>query len=327
MLALGALNLFTLRKTPMSLFIKYLILMPLLFGLHTFGASSEELPSSDLLQKALKEAQQQNKDIKILFTGFEWCPHCQKFHNEILIKKEYQNYIQENFVLVIIDIPYNPMVDLSPEQYKEYRDLLTFFNVESFPTSALLTAKGELYYRNPGYASTTVGSYIQNLKTIKKLGRDIYTSYEQAQQLDSEKKYSEYIKILHTFFSSPYDIYFKTAPLILEVIELDSEEDNTATQIYKHYAQIQGHFARKEFHDVIQKTPSLLKNSVLKSLPVMQQELFYMMGDSYLFLQQKKKAYNAYKKVLDIQLPSRFVHLAQESIQTLEFLYPDITKD
>ena len=57
------------------------------------------------LAAAKKQAAEEKKPILMFFTGSDWCGWCIKLHEDVLDKKEFQDFAKENVILLELDFP------------------------------------------------------------------------------------------------------------------------------------------------------------------------------------------------------------------------------
>jgi len=116
------------------------------------------------LEAAKKQAAEEKKPILMFFTGSDWCGWCKKLHEDVLDKKEFQDFAKENVILLELDFPNSkPQSDALKKQNKELGDK---FDVDGYPTMVLVASDGEKEItRSVGYDKELV-SKLQ--KAVKK---------------------------------------------------------------------------------------------------------------------------------------------------------------
>ncbi|GAB4182260.1 MAG: hypothetical protein Kow00108_19180 [Calditrichia bacterium] len=97
-----------------------------------------DLDVKQAIQHALERAQETNKHILLMFGG-NWCPWCHKLHQLLLTNETLNEFLNENYILIMIDVGEK---DTGPIN----RDLLKKYRVDGFgfPALAVLSVKGEL---------------------------------------------------------------------------------------------------------------------------------------------------------------------------------------
>ena len=75
------------------------------------------------LEEARIMAQEENKNILLVFSGSDWCKPCIQLNNEIIDHNSFKDFKDENLVLLKVDFPYKKKNRLSPEK-REYNERL-----------------------------------------------------------------------------------------------------------------------------------------------------------------------------------------------------------
>ena len=89
-----------MKKVILSLF----VLTAILIGCSKKG-TSDNLNWETNLETALQKAKTENKAVLVNFTGSDWCVWCQKLSAEVFSKSEFEDYADDNLILVKIDFP------------------------------------------------------------------------------------------------------------------------------------------------------------------------------------------------------------------------------
>ncbi|MCX7611970.1 MAG: thioredoxin fold domain-containing protein [Ignavibacterium sp.] len=132
-----------------------------LFFISCKSPSTDNLKWEENLEIALKKAQDENKYVLINFTGSDWCIWCQRLSNEVFTQKEFENFAEDNLILVKIDFPKN--IEQSVETKFYNNRLAQEFGVEGFPTIFILDKNGNMKLKT-GYIPGGVTNYISYLK-------------------------------------------------------------------------------------------------------------------------------------------------------------------
>ena len=106
------------------------------------------------------KAKELKRPILLLVTGSDWCPFCQKLKKEALDTKEFKAFAEKNLVLVYADVP--RYAELPRELVKQNRKLASKFGVRGYPTTIILSPKGEELGRIGGFAR----AYVDRVKKI-----------------------------------------------------------------------------------------------------------------------------------------------------------------
>ena len=137
-------------------------------ALNAADAKSSEQKSSVVwltdFEAAKKQAAAEKKPIMMFFTGSDWCGWCQRLHEDVLDKSEFQKLAGDKLVLLELDFPRSKKL---PDAVKKQNDELgKKFKVDGYPTVVVLASDGETELdRTVGYDTDLVDS----LKTaIKK---------------------------------------------------------------------------------------------------------------------------------------------------------------
>ena len=93
------------------------------------------------LAAAKKQAAEEKKPILMFFTGSDWCGWCIKLHEDVLDKKEFQDFAKDNVILLELDYPNSiPQSDALKKQNKALGEK---FDVNGYPTMVLVASDGE----------------------------------------------------------------------------------------------------------------------------------------------------------------------------------------
>ncbi|MEE9431473.1 MAG: thioredoxin family protein [Melioribacteraceae bacterium] len=113
------------------------------------------------LEQAIVIAEKENKQILLQFSGSDWCHWCKRLNEEVLETKEFENYAQDNMVLVNLDYPKSiPQTD----KVKEYNQkMLQKYGVRGFPTVLLLDKTGKVV-KQTGFVAGGPSKYIKHIK-------------------------------------------------------------------------------------------------------------------------------------------------------------------
>lgn len=137
------------------------ILVALLAGCSKSGAT-DSLKWQDNFEKALQQAKKENKAVLVNFTGSDWCIWCKRLTDEVFSKSEFENYADENLILVKLDFPRK--IDQSAETKMYNTKLAQKFGVQGFPTILLFNSSGKLVLTT-GYQPGGPINYVKHLRT------------------------------------------------------------------------------------------------------------------------------------------------------------------
>lgn len=114
----------------------------LLFSLYTIVCISP-LGTHQLLtdpNEAQTIAQQESKQILMIFSGSDWCKPCIQFDKEIIQTESFEAYAADQLILLNHDFPYSKKNKLSAEQQKINEQMAERYNPKGiFPYVLLLT--------------------------------------------------------------------------------------------------------------------------------------------------------------------------------------------
>lgn len=112
---------------------------------------------------AVTKAKESGKGLLLDFTGSDWCGWCIKLDNEVFSKKEFQDYANENLILVKLDFPRS--IKQTQEIKSQNNSLAKKFGIRGYPTIVILD-KNEKLVGQTGYQQGGAVKYIQHLKGI-----------------------------------------------------------------------------------------------------------------------------------------------------------------
>jgi len=138
-----------------------IILVAFFVGCSKSGAK-DNLNWEPNLEAALKQAKAENKAVLVNFTGSDWCQWCKRLNSEVFSQPAFEDYADNNLVLVKLDFPQS--IPQSPET-KMYNSMIAQrFGVEGFPTILLFNPQGKLILQT-GYQPGGPVNYVNHLKS------------------------------------------------------------------------------------------------------------------------------------------------------------------
>lgn len=113
---------------------------------------------------ALRQAQKNEKNILMYFTGSDWCGPCKMLKTDLFDTPEFQE-LSKNYILLYIDIPRREDI-LTPAQKEHNTGLLKRFNKKGvFPLLLAMSPKGKILDEHSGYGMNgDTQYYLQFLK-------------------------------------------------------------------------------------------------------------------------------------------------------------------
>ena len=121
------------------------------------------------VDKASKQADSENKDLIMNFTGSDWCGWCIRLRREIFGDEEFQSMAKKSFVLVQLDFP-NDKSKMSLKTRKQNAYWHDTLDVQGFPSVYLTDAKG-LPYAQTGYQPGGPERYLEHLADLRTIRR------------------------------------------------------------------------------------------------------------------------------------------------------------
>ena len=119
------------------------------------------------LEVAKALAQEQNKEILLVFQGSDWCAPCIKLDREIWTSREFKSYSKDHYVLVKADFPRRKKNQLESEQQEKNNLLAEKFNPKGyFPLVIVMDKEGHVLGKT-GYKKISPEDYIKLLNSFK----------------------------------------------------------------------------------------------------------------------------------------------------------------
>lgn len=113
------------------------------------------------LEKSKKEAQKEQKQILLVFSGSDWCAPCIKLDREIWQSETFKKHSKQKLILLKVDFPKRKKNQLSEIQQSKNNALAEKYNANGyFPYVLLLDAKGKVL-NQLGYKNLSPEDYIK----------------------------------------------------------------------------------------------------------------------------------------------------------------------
>jgi protein disulfide-isomerase len=138
-----------------------LLLTAILVGCSKSSAN-DNLNWEENLETALQKAKTENKAVLVNFTGSDWCVWCQKLSAEVFSQSEFEDYADDNLILVRLDFPRS--IEQSAETKAYNNQLAQRYGVQGFPTILLFNSQGKMVLQT-GYQPGGPVSYVNHLKS------------------------------------------------------------------------------------------------------------------------------------------------------------------
>jgi thioredoxin-related protein len=126
------------------------------------GQSADSLDWKTNLEQAVAEAKKEKKAVLVNFTGSDWCIWCKRLSDEVFQQKEFEEYANENLILVKLDFPRDiPQTD----ETKLYNNTLAQkYGIEGFPTIIIINSEGKPVAKT-GYRPGGAANYVTHIKS------------------------------------------------------------------------------------------------------------------------------------------------------------------
>ena len=116
-------------------------------------------------ETAKTKAEQENKQILLVFSGSDWCAPCIKLDKNIWQTNTFQDYAETHLILLRADFPRRRKNQLSEQQQKHNNNLAEQYNPNGyFPLVVLLNADGTILNKL-GYKALEPQAYINEINT------------------------------------------------------------------------------------------------------------------------------------------------------------------
>lgn len=120
--------------------------------------------SNNILDEKLQQAQRENKNVLLYFSGSDWCGACLKLKNNVLETPEFTKFCDENLVWVALDFPQRGS-STDPYSLEDKESLAEKYNPQgTFPLLVLLNQQGEVLSQIKGYKGQSVEQILKELK-------------------------------------------------------------------------------------------------------------------------------------------------------------------
>ena len=115
------------------------------------------------LDQAKSIAKEEGKQILLVFSGSDWCAPCIKLEKKIWSSQTFQDYAENNLVLLRADFPKLKKNKPSKEQQDHNKKLAEKYNTKGyFPFVVLVDAEGEIL-NQLGYKNVDPQAYIKSI--------------------------------------------------------------------------------------------------------------------------------------------------------------------
>lgn len=124
--------------------------------------------NTQTFESSLKQAQEENKKLILIFSGSDWCKPCILLKRTILDTDEFRDYAKDSLVVINLDFPYKKENQLPKEQKEQNDKLAEIYNPNgAFPRVLVIDysrqIKGEVRYGK----FMKPKEFIESLKSIR----------------------------------------------------------------------------------------------------------------------------------------------------------------
>ncbi len=113
------------------------------------------------IEEALQKAEISNKHVFVFFTGSDWCSWCDKLNSEVFNFPVFQDYVQENMIMVKLDFPRSNIISKEQQDYNNARQAK--YDIQGFPSVLILDSSGKVIVQT-GYREGGAASYVKFLQ-------------------------------------------------------------------------------------------------------------------------------------------------------------------
>ncbi|WP_264558740.1 thioredoxin family protein [Flavobacterium sp. N2270] len=119
-------------------------------------------------EEAKQLANEENKNIILVFSGSDWCAPCIKLDRNIWQSEAFKKEANANWIIVKADFPRKKANQLEDSQTEKNRKLAEKYNVEgSFPLVVILDKSGKILSKM-GYKNVSPEEYIKMIHAVEK---------------------------------------------------------------------------------------------------------------------------------------------------------------
>lgn len=114
-------------------------------------------------EAAKEKAAAEGKPMLVDFTGSDWCIWCIRLKDEVFSQTAFQDFAEEELVLVELDFPRGK--EQSADLRAQNEALAGQYGIRGFPTVLVLSPEGELIERT-GYRRGGAEAYVDHIEEI-----------------------------------------------------------------------------------------------------------------------------------------------------------------
>lgn len=118
--------------------------------------------------EAKQLANEENKNIIIVFSGSDWCAPCIKLDRNVWKSEVFKKVADENWIIVKADFPRKKANQLEDAQMTKNRKMAEKYNIEgSFPLVVILDKSGKVLGKM-GFKNVSSEEYVKMIQEIEK---------------------------------------------------------------------------------------------------------------------------------------------------------------
>ena len=118
------------------------------------------------IDEAVQIAAEEDKIILINFSGSDWCAPCIRLEQNLFSTEAFNEYSDENLILLKLDFPAQKKNKLSEDQLKHNEALAESYNKKGiFPKVVLIRPDGSVK-GYMGHPKVSANDYIESIQTI-----------------------------------------------------------------------------------------------------------------------------------------------------------------
>lgn len=118
--------------------------------------------------EAKQLANEENKNIIIVFSGSDWCAPCIKLDRNVWQSEAFKKVAYENWIIVKADFPRKKANQLEDAQMTKNRKMAEKYNIEgSFPLVVILDKSGKVLGKM-GFKNVSSEEYVKMIQEIEK---------------------------------------------------------------------------------------------------------------------------------------------------------------
>ena len=119
-------------------------------------------------EEAKQLANEENKNIILVFSGSDWCAPCIKLDRNIWQSEAFKKEANANWIIIKADFPRKKANQLEDSQTEKNRKLAEKYNVEgSFPLVVILDKSGKILGKM-GFKNVSSEEYVKMIQEIEK---------------------------------------------------------------------------------------------------------------------------------------------------------------